>query len=98
MQYNHFFKGLVSLYDPTLKRYTSEYLDGSVYKRTKANTVQALFPILLTDIPQEHKDSIISMLKDVNIFIIDLVKTLQVRLPRPHSLQVRPFIHTRISS
>jgi len=38
-------------------------LDGDEYKPTKKNTVQALFPIIVPDIPQKHKDSIIEMLK-----------------------------------
>ena len=46
-QYQHFLKGLLSLYDPQLKRYTSEYLYKDEFKRTRANTVQALFPLLV---------------------------------------------------
>jgi hypothetical protein len=49
-QYQHFLKGLLSFWDPTTKKFTSEYLDGDVYKRTHANTVQGLFPILVTDL------------------------------------------------
>lgn len=59
IQYNHFLKGLLSLYDQKNKMFTSEYLDGDAYKRTRANTVQGLFPILITDLPQEHKNSIL---------------------------------------
>ena len=58
-EYNHFLKGLTSLYDEQKGRYVSHYLDGSEYKPTKKNTVQALFPILVPDIPQKHKDSIV---------------------------------------
>lgn len=64
-EYNHFLKGLTSLYDEQKGRYVSHYLDGSEYKPTKKNTVQALFPILVPDIPQKHKDSIVEMLKSV---------------------------------
>lgn len=51
-EYRHFLKGLVSLYDSSKKRYVSHYLDGDVYKPTQKNTVQALFPIIVPDIPQ----------------------------------------------
>ena len=64
-EYNHFVKGLTSLYDQQKGRYVSHYLDGDTFKPTKKNTVQALFPIIVPGIPQEHKDSILNMLKDV---------------------------------
>ena len=76
-QYNHFLKGLLSFYDPEIKRYTSEYLDVDRFRRTRANTVQGLFPILITDLPQDHKYSILSMLRDV-ILLIYLGKKLQI--------------------
>lgn len=58
-------KGLLTLWDPATKRFNSEYLDKDQFKKTKANTVQGLFPILIKDLPHEHKNSILSMLKDV---------------------------------
>lgn len=64
-EYNHFVKGLISLYDEQLGRYVSHYLDGDQYKPTKKNTVQALFPILIPEIPQKHKEGILQMLKSV---------------------------------
>ena len=68
-QYNHFLKGLLSLYDPATKRYNSQYLDVDEFIKSKANTVQGLFPIMITDLPQEQKDSILSMLRDVLYFL-----------------------------
>jgi hypothetical protein len=68
-EYQNFLKGLVSLWDEEKGRYVSHYLDGSTYKKTQKNTVQSLFPILVPGIPQKHKDSIISMLKDVPIIL-----------------------------
>jgi hypothetical protein len=55
------------MHDDSLGRYVSEYLDGSEYKKTKANTVQALFPLLIEELPLEHKREITAMLRDVNI-------------------------------
>ena len=69
-EYRNFVKGLTSLWDEQKGRYVSYYLDGSTYKKTSKNTVQSLFPILVPDIPQKHKDSIISMLTDVAMFIL----------------------------
>jgi hypothetical protein len=66
-EYRHFLKGLTSLYDPSKKRYVSHYLDGDVYRPTQKNTVQAMFPIIVPDIPQEHKDSILEMLGSVAV-------------------------------
>lgn len=64
-EYRHFVKGLVSLYDEEKGRYISRYLNGAQYDRAVKNTVQVLFPIMVPDIPQSHRDGIISMLKDV---------------------------------
>ena len=64
-QYSHFLKGLTSLYDEEKARYVSHYLDADEFKPTKKNTVQALFPLIVPDIPQKHKDSIIAMLTSV---------------------------------
>lgn len=69
-EYRNFVKGLTSLWDEQKGRYVSYYLDGSTYKKTSKNTVQSLFPILVPDIPQKHKDSIISMLTDVSMFLL----------------------------
>lgn len=59
LQYKHFLKGLISLYDEEKGRYFSKYLDADEYKPTKKNTVQVLFPLIVPDIPQRHKDNII---------------------------------------
>ena len=64
-EYNHFLKGLLSLYDTEHQRYMSRYLDGSEYKQCKKNTVQSLFPIIVPDIPEDHKKSILALLQDV---------------------------------
>ena len=58
-------KGLISLYDEEKERYVSHYLDGAEYKKTKKNTVQSLFPLIVPDIPQKHRDGILAMLRDV---------------------------------
>ena len=65
-EYRHFLKGLTSLYDSSKGHYVSHYLDGDEYKPTRKNTVQVLFPLLVPDIPQEHKDSILAMLQSVS--------------------------------
>ena len=56
--YNHFLKGLLSLYDEEKGRYVSKYLDADEYKTAHKNTVQTLFPLIVPDIPQKHKDNI----------------------------------------
>lgn len=40
-------------------------MNGSKFDIAKKNTVQVLFPIMVPDIPQKHKDSILDMLKSV---------------------------------
>ncbi len=65
-EYRHFLKGLTSLYDSSKGHYVSHYLDGDEYKPTRKNTVQVLFPLLVPDIPQQHKDSILAMLQSVS--------------------------------
>lgn len=42
----------------------SRYLDGKEFKQCKKNTVQSLFPIIVPDIPEEHKQQIYAFLKD----------------------------------
>ena len=64
-QYEHFVKGLISLYDESKGRYVSRFLNGSKFDIAHKNTVQVLFPIMVPDIPQTHKDGIISMLSSV---------------------------------
>jgi hypothetical protein len=64
-QYEHFVKGLMTLYDEQEGRYISWFLNGSKFDKARKNTVQVLFPIMVPDIPQAHKDGIISMLSSV---------------------------------
>ena len=48
----------------------SHYLDGEEYKQCQKNTVQSLFPLIVPDIPEEHKNSILALLKDVFISLL----------------------------
>ncbi len=68
--YSHFLKGLTSLYDEEKGRYVSHYLDADEYKPTNKNTVQALFPLIVPDIPQKHKDGIIALLTSVHLCLL----------------------------
>ena len=89
--YRHFLKGLNTLYDMKKGRYVSKYLDGSQYKTAHKNTVQALFPLIVPDIPDKHRESIITMLKDVNIPIYRKSTTNQIILFRLSQGQTQPI-------
>lgn len=65
-EYRHFVAGLITLFDEKENRYISRFLNGSSFDKARKNTVQVLFPILVPDIPQAHKDGIISMLQSVS--------------------------------
>ena len=84
-QYEHFVKGLTSLYDESKGRYVSRFLNGSKFDIAHKNTVQVLFPIMVPDIPQAHKDGIISMLSSV-LFSLYRKSTIDLIIPSQQSL------------
>ena len=63
-QYRHFLSGVEALFDEEKGYYVSKYLDRDMYTKTRAFTVQSLFPILLPEIDTKHKNQIIAALKD----------------------------------
>jgi hypothetical protein len=83
LEYRRFVKGLTSLYDESKGRYVSRFLNGSKFDIAHKNTVQTLFPILVPDIPQKHKDGIIEMLKSV---ILSAYRTNTIILITPFQL------------
>lgn len=67
-QYHHFTAGLITLFDEKAGHYVSHYLTKDKFMPARANSVQSLFPILVPEIPQSHKDIILSQLIDVPRF------------------------------
>lgn len=57
----------MKLYDSNKKKFVSQYLSGKIYKNTRADTVQSLFPLLL-DLPEFMKQEILAALEDVMDF------------------------------
>jgi len=45
-QYQHFFKGVMKLFDAEKQRFVSHYMLKDKFLPTRADTVQSLFPIL----------------------------------------------------
>lgn len=60
--YEHFRKGVLSLWDSSQNRFLSKFRSGGTDHPAKANTVQGLFPLLL-DLPAEMREALLGLLK-----------------------------------
>jgi hypothetical protein len=90
-QYDHFVKGLMTLYDEQEGRYISRFLNGSKFDKARKNTVQVLFPIMVPDIPQAHKDGIISMLSSVTYLLCRINIIAQIIRFQPSPALIHPI-------
>ena len=57
------------MYDPAVGEFRALWIDGDrIERRSEANTVQNLFPLLLTDLPEDRMLALAAQLQDPNKF------------------------------